>query len=67
MKFMRLDEVIARVGLGRSSIYKYIAAGIFPEPVSLGERAVGWVEDEIIAWMLERIAERDRVNGKSPL
>ena len=59
MRFMRLTEVIKDTGLGRSSIYKRIAQGEFPKPVPLGGRAVGWVSDEIEAWILERIEERD--------
>ncbi len=59
MRFMRLTEVIKDTGLGRSSIYKRIAEGEFPKPVPLGGRAVGWVSDEIEAWILERIEERD--------
>jgi len=59
MRFMRLTEVIRDTGLGRSSIYKRIAEGEFPKPVPLGGRAVGWVSDEVEAWILERIEERD--------
>ena len=59
MRFMRLTEVIRDTGLGRSSIYKRIAEGEFPKPVPLGGRTVGRVSDEIEAWILERIEERD--------
>ncbi|WP_369819056.1 AlpA family phage regulatory protein, partial [Alcanivorax sp. HI0044] len=38
MRFMRLTEVIRDTGLGRSSIYKRIAEGVFPKPVPLGGR-----------------------------
>ena len=34
----------------------------FPKPIPLGEKAVGWLEDEIIQWQKDRIAERDRPN-----
>ena len=64
MRFMRLTEVIRDTGLGRSSIYKRIAEGVFPKPVPLGGRTVGWVSDEVEAWILERI-ERD--GGSCPL
>ena len=59
MRIIRLIEVIASTGLARSTIYKYIAGGTFPKPVSLGERCVGWVESEIHDWILARIEERD--------
>ncbi|HIF9464878.1 TPA: AlpA family phage regulatory protein [Photobacterium damselae] len=44
--------------LGRSSIYNYMAEGRFPKTVSLGGRAVAWVESEITDWMLERVSGR---------
>ncbi|WP_256384634.1 AlpA family transcriptional regulator [Photobacterium toruni] len=54
MRFIRLKEVMHVTGLGRSSIYNYMAEGRFLKTVSLGGRAVAWVESEIIDWMLER-------------
>ena len=64
MKLIRLKDVIACTGLARSTIYKYIEKGIFPDSVSLGDRAVGWVDYEVEEWILERIEERDGQNGK---
>ena len=32
--------------------------GCFPRPVSVGGRAVGWIETEVDQWMRERIAAR---------
>lgn len=46
-------------GLARSTVYKYVAEGFFPKPVSLGDRCVGWVEAEVHDWILARIEERD--------
>jgi len=59
MKLIRLKEVMDKTGLGRSSIYKYISEEMFPRPVALGGRAVAWVSDEVDAWILDRIEERD--------
>jgi prophage regulatory protein len=59
MKIMRLKDVMACTGLGRSSIYKFIAAGTFPKPIALGDRAVGWLETEIKDWIASKIAARD--------
>jgi prophage regulatory protein len=66
MKFHRLETVKELTGLGRSAIYQYIAEGTFPKQVPLGGRAVGWLSDEIDAWILARIAERDSKNTESP-
>ena len=55
-RFLRLPEVMARTGLSRSTIYVRLDEGRFPRPVSLGSRAVGWIEAEVDEWMRERIA-----------
>ena len=55
-RFLRLPEVMARTGLSRSTIYVRLEQGRFPKPVSLGGRAVGWIEAEVDEWMRERIA-----------
>ena len=62
-KFLRLSEVASRVGISRSAIYVWIAAGKFPAQVKLGSRTV-WIEAEVDAWMLERVqAGRTANNG----
>jgi prophage regulatory protein len=55
-RVLRLPEVLARVGLGRSYIYKLISQGDFPRPIKLGPRASGWLEFEIDCWLEQRIA-----------
>ncbi|MGE3601584.1 MAG: helix-turn-helix transcriptional regulator [Dehalococcoidia bacterium] len=52
---LRLPAVKERTGLSRSTIYLRVAQGTFPGPVSLGGRAVGWLEAEIQAWLQRRI------------
>lgn len=60
MRIIRLQEVIDSTGLARSTIYKYIAAGTFPKPVSLGDRCRGWLLSEVEGWIMARIEERDQ-------
>jgi prophage regulatory protein len=52
---LRLPAVKARTGLSRSTIYLRVSEGTFPTPVSLGGRAVGWVESEVQDWLARRI------------
>jgi len=52
---LRLPTVKARTGLSRSTIYLRVAEGRFPAPVSLGGRAVGWIEAEVNDWLAKRI------------
>jgi len=52
---LRLPSVRARTGLSRSTIYLRISEDRFPRPISLGGRAVGWIESEIDDWLKEQI------------
>jgi prophage regulatory protein len=63
-KVLRLSAVIERTGKPKSSIYADMAKGSFPKPVPLGDKAVGWLEDEVDDWLAARIAERD---GQPPV
>ena len=54
---LRLPAVKTQTGLSRSTIYLRMSLGLFPKPVCLGARAVGWLENEIQEWLEKRIAE----------
>lgn len=56
---MRLPEVMRLSGLSRSTIYKYVEEGLWPRPVQIGKRAVGWPSGEI-----EKV-NRARIEGIS--
>jgi len=56
---LRLPAVKQKTGQSRSTIYEKVQRGEFPAPVKIGERAVGWVEAEVDAWVLGRIEARD--------
>ena len=58
---LRLTDVKQRTGLSRSTIYLRIANKAFPAPISLGGRAVGWLEQDIDEWIIEKI-EASRIN-----
>jgi prophage regulatory protein len=57
-RILRLPEVRERTGKPTSSIYALVSRGEFPAPIPLGPRAVGWLEEEVSAWVEARIAER---------
>jgi len=63
---LRLPAVKARTGLSRSTIYLRVAEGKFPKPISLGARAVGWVDVEVDAWLAGQIElSRGEPRGRS--
>jgi prophage regulatory protein len=57
---MRRDAVERATGLPRSTIYELMTKGLFPRPIRLGARSVGWLENEIQSWLKARVVERDR-------
>ena len=48
---LRLPAVRTRTGLSRSTIYLRVSDGSFPRTISLGARAVGWLESEVEGWI----------------
>ena len=55
---LRLPAVKVNTGLSRSTIYLRMGQGTFPQAVSLGGRAVGWLESEIQEWLQKRVDAR---------
>jgi prophage regulatory protein len=53
-RMLRRREVEAKIGYGRSTIYKLVATGDFPKPVRTGPNAVRWRLSQVEAWMNEK-------------
>ena len=53
---LRRRQVEIETGYSRSTIYLRISQGLWPKPVSLGPRAVGWPAGEVAALNSARIA-----------
>ena len=50
-QILRRRQLEETLGLSRSSIYQMIADGLFPKPIKLGRRAVGWRAEEVEEWL----------------
>lgn len=55
MKILKLQALISKTGLSKSSVYQRISDGTFPEQISLGGRSVGWIESEIDDWLKQQV------------
>ena len=51
MKMMRIQNVVEMTTLSKSTIYRLIAKGDFPQGKRLSSRTVVWLEAEIIDWI----------------
>ena len=60
-RLLRRDEVEERTGLARTTIYRKMREGSFPEPLQVGARAVRWSASEIDSWL----AGRPRASGEA--
>lgn len=50
-RIIRMRALTERVGLSKSEIYRRIKDGSFVKPISLGPRAVGWLESDVDAYI----------------
>lgn len=48
-----------RYGVSVSTLYDWMAKGLFPRPVQLGPRAVGWRIADLERWEAERLEATD--------
>lgn len=64
LAILRRLQVEDRTGLSRSTIYAKMRPNpkrpgdydpTFPKPINLGAKAVGWVEEEVEAWLIAQI------------
>lgn len=53
---LRLPQVVAKLGLRRSSIYSQCGEGLLPPAIQIGARAVGWISSELDAVISARAA-----------
>ena len=54
-RILRWPETIQKVGLCRSQIHNLISQNKFPAQIKLSERASGFLEEEIDAWIKYRV------------
>lgn len=66
-QIIRVEEVLHLTGLSRSMIYKLMGQERFPRPIPLGDRAVGWYEEDVIRWINGRRDGVDLSVGKLPI
>ena len=51
LQMLRRNQVEAQTGLSKSSLYRRMAEGRFPQPVRVGPQSVRWRTAEIEAWL----------------
>lgn len=67
MKALKIKDVVEKVSLGQSTIYKMVSLGTFPKPFQIAPNRVAWVESEIEDWLAERASQRTGVQDADPV
>ena len=57
-RFLRVREVIHRVGVSRPTIYRWMRVGTFPKQIAIGANSVVWLESDVTKWMEQPIGVR---------
>lgn len=54
IRVMPLPEVIETTTISRSTLFRMVEKGTFPAPRQIGKRRVGWLSNEVQAWLSNR-------------
>jgi prophage regulatory protein len=54
MRFVRTKDVLQMLGVSRTTLWRMVQAGSFPQPIVISRRATGHLLDEVEAWMAAR-------------
>lgn len=66
-RILRLNTVLDRTGLSRSTLYRKVENGTFPTQIRIAARCVGWRESAVTEWtrnpMFYAVATASAVNS----
>lgn len=54
IRILRLPEVLELVGISRATLHRWVKTGIFPQPLDLGPRSMGWPSTDYDDWIKSR-------------
>lgn len=57
-RILRLPDVLYRTGLSRTTLYRKIAEGTFPQQVRISQKGSGWRASAVETWMGDPVAYR---------
>jgi len=65
-RIIRLNTVLSRTGLSRSTIYRKIPEGTFPAQIRISVNGAGWKESDINRWVENPVAWRPANDNEAP-
>jgi prophage regulatory protein len=64
MRFIRFKELRQRIPLGRTTIWRMMREGRFPQSRRIGKMAAAWLESEVEDWMKRNVEEGQTKENK---
>lgn len=59
-KILRMRTILQRTGLSRSTIYRKMKEGTFPNQVRISEHCSGWRESAISRWIADPVSYTEK-------
>ncbi len=56
IRLLRLPQVMQQTGLKKTKLYELQKEGAFPMRIQVTSNSVGWIEEEVNAWIAGRVA-----------
>ncbi|QUT06900.1 AlpA family phage regulatory protein [Sphingobium phenoxybenzoativorans] len=60
-RIIRLNTVLARTGLSRTTLYRKMGEGTFPRQVKISVHGAGWRESAINRWIADPVSYREEL------
>jgi prophage regulatory protein len=64
IRLLRLPQVIQQTGLKKTKLYELQKEGAFPMRIQITSHSVGWIEEEVNAWIAGRVAASEPLRRK---
>jgi len=59
-RFLRISDLVYKVGKSKSQILRDIQEGEFPSPIKVGKKSIAWRQSVVEAWMRYREIEAEK-------
>ena len=57
--FYRFNQLTDLIGVSKTTIYRWIDSGKFPNYIKIGDRAIGWRVDDVHEWIESRASDQE--------
>ena len=55
---LRVEDVVEKIGVSRTTLWRWSKDGSFPQRIQLGQNSSGYVASEVETWIQDRMDAR---------